>query len=248
VHWIEEWLGTLPPLAIAAVVCLIIGLESMGIPVPGELTLVSASLLAAVGAVNPWTVATGAAIGAIVGDSIGYAIGRRGGRALLERLGRRFPKHLGPPHLARAERTFARWGVWAVFFGRFIALLRILAGPLAGALKVPYRKFLVANASGGIVWAYGTVFAIYYTGRAAEKWLKDFSWVLLVVAVLAGLGSTWYFKRRAAHQAAEIELDGLDAFEEPDDPMEATAEAATVAAGVAAGLAEAVRVDLVKRA
>ena len=129
-----------------------------------------------------------AAIGAIVGDSIGYAIGRRGGRPLLERLGRRFPKHLGPPHLARAERTFARWGVWAVFFGRFIALLRILAGPLAGALQVPYRKFLLANATGGIVWAFGTVFAIYYVGQAAEEYLKDFSWVALVVAVVAGPG------------------------------------------------------------
>src|SRR5688572_23405493 len=154
----------------------------MGIPVPGELTLVSASLLASFGAVNPWTVATGAAIGAIVGDSVGYAIGRRGGRALLERLGRRFPKHLGPPHLARAERTFAKWGVWAVFFGRFIALLRILAGPLAGALRVPYPKFLLANATGGIVWAFGTTYAIYYIGQVAEEYLKDFSWAALVLA------------------------------------------------------------------
>ena len=65
----------------------------------------------------------------------------------LERLGRRFPKHLGPPHLAHAERIFARWGVWAVFFGRFVALLRILAGPLAGALKVPLRVLRSAPAA-----------------------------------------------------------------------------------------------------
>jgi membrane protein DedA with SNARE-associated domain len=190
--------------------------------------------MAAKGVLSPWTVASAAALGAIVGDSIGYTIGRRGGRALLERLGRRFPKHLGPPHLARAERTFARWGVWAVFFGRFIALLRILAGPLAGALRVPYRKFLVANAAGGIVWAYGTVFAIYYIGRAAEKWLKDFSWVALVVAVCAGLATTAYFKRRATARAHETQAE-LDA-EMPDDPVEATVEAATVAASIASAI------------
>ena len=134
----------------------------MGIPLPGEITLVSASLLAATGVINLWGVAIAASVGAIVGDSIGYAIGRRGGRPLLERFGRRFPKHFGPPHLARAEQIFAEWGVWAVFFGRFVALLRILAGPLAGALHVPYRKFLIANAAGGIVWAFGTSFVIYY--------------------------------------------------------------------------------------
>jgi membrane protein DedA with SNARE-associated domain len=102
---------------IFVVVGAIILLESMGVPLPGEITLISASLLAATGTVSIWGVAIGAAIGAIVGDSIGYAIGRRGGRPLLERFGRRFPKHFGPTHLARAERVFAKWGVWAVFFG-----------------------------------------------------------------------------------------------------------------------------------
>jgi membrane protein DedA with SNARE-associated domain len=197
-HTIQAWLGALPPYGVAALVALIVGLESMGIPLPGELTLIAAALLAAAGAIDPLWIAIAAATGAIAGDSIGYIIGRRGGRALLERLGRRFPKHLGPPHLAQAERVFARWGVWAVFFGRFIALLRILAGPLAGALKVPYAKFLVANACGGIVWAGGTTYAIYYAGVAAEAWLKDFSWAALVIAVLLGLAGTAYIKYRAA--------------------------------------------------
>jgi membrane protein DedA with SNARE-associated domain len=231
--WIESWIHTLPPLAVGGVVFLIIGLESMGIPLPGELTLVTASLMAATGAINPWWVAGSAAAGAIVGDSIGYTIGRRGGRALLERLGRRFPKHLGPPHLARAERTFAKWGVWAVFFGRFIALLRILAGPLAGALKVPYWKFLVANAAGGIVWAFGTVFVIKAVGEAAEEYLKDFSYVALIVAVVAGLGSTWFFKRRAAQHAKQTEAELAADEAEIDTVGEGTVEAGTVAAAVA---------------
>ena len=175
--WIDSWLHTLPPLAVAGVVCLIIGLESMGIPLPGELTLVTASVMASTGSISPWLVASAAALGAIIGDSIGYAIGRRGGRRMLERLGKRFPKHLGPPHLNRAERTFARWGVWAVFFGRFIALLRIFAGPLAGSLRMPYFKFLVANVCGGIVWATGITYLIWYLGVAAEKWMSRASWI-----------------------------------------------------------------------
>jgi len=197
VEFVESWLASMPALSIYAVVGLVIGLESMGIPLPGEITLVSASLLAATGVTQPWWVAIAASTGAIVGDSIGYAVGRRGGRALLVRLGRRFPRHVGPEHLGRAERIFNRWGVWAVFFGRFVALLRILAGPLAGALHVPYRKFLLANATGGLVWAFGTTYLIFYTGRAAEHWLKDFSWAALGLAVLCGIATTVYLKRRA---------------------------------------------------
>jgi membrane protein DedA with SNARE-associated domain len=207
VHYVEAWMATLPPLAIYAVVGLIIGLESMGIPLPGELTLVGASLLAVKGVANPWAVGFVAAVGAIVGDSIGYAVGRRGGRAVLEKFGRRFPKHFGPAHLARAEHAFKKYGVWAVFFGRFVALLRILAGPLAGALRVPYRKFLIANAAGGVVWAYGTTFAIYYLGVAAEHWLKQFSWVALVVALLVGLTTTFILKRRAHHAVVVAEAE-----------------------------------------
>jgi membrane protein DedA with SNARE-associated domain len=191
-------MATLPPIAIYAVVGLVIGMESMGIPLPGEFALVGASLLAATGLTDPWLVGLAAAIGAIAGDSIGYVVGRRGGRAVLERFGRRFPRHFGPAHLAHAERIFQRHGVWAVFFGRFVALLRILAGPLAGALHVPYPKFLLANAAGGIVWAYGTAFAIFYAGQAAERWLKQFSWLALVVALVVGLATTLYLKRRAA--------------------------------------------------
>ncbi|MDI1463800.1 DedA family protein [Catellatospora sp. KI3] len=204
---VTAWLETLPPILIYLIVGLVIGTESMGIPLPGEIVLVSASLLAATtDYASPWGVAIGAAVGAIVGDSIGYAVGKRGGRPLLERLGRRFPKHLGPAQIARAETMFGRWGTWAVFFGRFVALLRILAGPMAGALRVPYRRFLVANAAGGITWAFGTTFAIYALGAVAEHWMKRFSWAALVLALVFGLGSTWYLKRRAHKHGAEENL------------------------------------------
>ncbi|MEU6388198.1 DedA family protein [Streptomyces sp. NPDC046939] len=201
---VQEWLDTIPAVAIYALVAGVIGLESLGIPLPGEIVLVSAALLSSQhGEVNPVILGICATAGAVVGDSIGYAIGRKGGRPLLAKLGRKFPKHFGPAHIATAERSFDKWGMWAVFVGRFIALLRIFAGPLAGVLHMPYWRFLIANVLGGIVWAGGTTAVIYYLGIVAEDWLKRFSYVGLGLAVLFGLGSMLFMKRRAAKVAAE---------------------------------------------
>jgi len=200
-------LQTIPPLAVYFIVGAIIGVESLGIPLPGEIALVSAALLASRHTldINPVAVGAAATTGAIIGDSIGYSIGRRFGMSLFERLGNRFPKHFGPGHVALAKRLFTRWGVWAVFFGRFIALLRILAGPLAGALKMPYPHFLAANASGGLLWAGGTTAVVYYAGLAAERWLSRFSWIALVVAVLVGIGMTLLLRERTSRLIAELE-------------------------------------------
>jgi membrane protein DedA with SNARE-associated domain len=204
---VDAMLQTIPPLAVYLVVGAIIGIESLGIPLPGEIALVSAALLASRHTldINPVAVGAAATIGAIIGDTIGYSIGRRFGMSLFERLGRRFPKHFGPGHVALAKRLFARWGVWAVFVGRFIALLRILAGPLAGALKMRYTHFLAANASGGLLWAGGTTAVVYYAGLAAERWLSRFSWIALVVAVLVGIGMTMLLRERTSRLIAELE-------------------------------------------
>jgi membrane protein DedA with SNARE-associated domain len=210
---VEAWLGTIPPIAVYVLLWAVIGIESMGIPLPGEVALVSASLLAATGAVSPWGVGIAAAAGAIIGDSIGYWIGRRGGQAVFDRLGLRFPKHLGPEKIDRARRTFHRHGVWAVFFGRFVALLRILAGPIAGSMRMPYWKFLLANAGGGVFWAGGTTAVIYFLGRAAERWLKDFSWALLGVVVLGGAATALVVRHRARAIAA------TDPGHQPAEPL-----------------------------
>ncbi|MEI6254215.1 MAG: DedA family protein, partial [Mycobacteriaceae bacterium] len=96
---------------------------------------------------------------------------------------------------------------WAVFFGRFIALLRILAGPLAGALRMRYPHFLAANASGAICWAGGTTAVVYFLGLAAEKWLSRFSWVALVLAVLLGVVMTRLLKERTGKLIAQLESE-----------------------------------------
>src|ERR1700756_265926 len=186
---VEALLRSIPPLAVYLVVGGVVGIESLGVPLPGEIVLVSAALMASHHdlAVNPVGVGLAAVIGAVIGDSIGYTIGRRFGMPLFDRLGRRFPKHFGPGHVALAEKLFNCWGVRAVFFGRFIALLRIFAGPLAGALKMPYPRFLAANVSGGICWAGGTTALVYFAGMAAERWMERFSWIALVIAVVGGV-------------------------------------------------------------
>jgi membrane protein DedA with SNARE-associated domain len=210
---VQEWLETVPAVSVYVLVGVVIGLESLGIPLPGEIILVSSALLASQhGDIDPVVLGVCATAGAIIGDSIGYLIGRKGGRPLLAWLGRKFPRHFSEGHVATAERAFQKWGMWAVFFGRFIALLRIFAGPLAGVLRMPYWKFAVANVLGGILWAGGTTAVIYYVGVVAEAWLKRFSWLGLAAAVLVGVASMVVVKRKAAkasqqhaEQSAEAE-------------------------------------------
>ncbi|BBG03503.1 MULTISPECIES: DedA family protein [Pseudonocardia] len=186
---LDTWLITVPPLVVYLLVAVVVGIESIGVPLPGEIVLVGAALLATrpgLG-IDPVVVAASATAGAIVGDSIGYTLGRRYGLGLLGWLGRRFPRHMGPGHVDMARRVFERHGVWAVLFGRFVAILRILAGPLAGTMRMRYPVFLAANATGAVLWAGGTVAAVQLLGLVAETWLHRFSWVALVIAILVGL-------------------------------------------------------------
>ncbi|MFI6549134.1 DedA family protein [Streptomyces prunicolor] len=201
---VQEWLDSVPAVAVYAVVALVIGVESLGIPLPGEIVLVSAALLSSQhSGINPIILGACASLGAVIGDSIGYAIGRKGGRPLLAWLANKFPRHFSEGHVATAERSFEKWGMWAVFFGRFIALLRIFAGPLAGVLHMPYWKFLIANVLGGIIWAGGTTAVVYYVGIVAEDWLKRFSYFGLAAAVLVGLASMLMVRRKAQKMTAK---------------------------------------------
>ena len=201
---VDALLISVSPVVVYVLVALVIGLESMGIPLPGEVILVSAALLATRQDldISPLWIAAAASGGAIVGDSIGYLAGRRWGAQMFDVLGRRFPKHAGPDRLAYTEHVFARYGVWAVFFGRFVALLRMFAGPVAGALNMPYPRFLAANALGGFVWACGTTAAVYTMGTRAEQWLHDSSWIGLAVAVGAGIAVSTVFRRRLERSVA----------------------------------------------
>ncbi|WP_232836876.1 DedA family protein [Lentzea terrae] len=186
---LTQWLHTVPPLLVYVVVGLVVGLESMGIPLPGEIVLVAAALMASHhDGVSPLIVGAAASAGAIIGDSVGYALGKRFGPRMFSWAGDKFPKHFSADRIGRAQALFTRYGAWAVFFGRFVALLRILSGPLAATMGMHYGKFLLANAAGGIAWAGGTTAAVYFVGEAAEHYLAEFSWIALLVVLLAVIG------------------------------------------------------------
>jgi membrane protein DedA with SNARE-associated domain len=206
---IDQWLQVIPPLAVYLLVAAMVGIESLGIPFPGETALIAAALLssAARAGIAWWWVAVAAAAGAIGGDSVGYALGRRYGRGLFGWLGGKFPRHLGPDHVAYAEHVFGRWGATAVFFGRWVAILRIFAGPLAGALRMPYSRFLLANAAGGLGWALAVSAAVHYLGVAAETALSRFSYAALLAGIVVGLAGAVLLRKKmntlvANHAAA----------------------------------------------
>ncbi|GAA1135231.1 DedA family protein [Kribbella jejuensis] len=194
------------------VVGLVIGVESMGVPLPGETTLIAAALLASQHHLKIEYVVLAAALGAIVGDSIGYFIGRKAGRSLFERLGRRF-HHFSPARIVRAEKYFHKYGVWTVFFGRWVALLRIFAGPMAGMLRMHYPRFLAANAAGGIAWATTIGLVAYKIGDNADKIFGRVSvGALIAIAVVAvGLFVVHKVRKRRRDQAEDVTLESASA-------------------------------------
>src|SRR5262245_34473820 len=132
-------------------VFLVVMAESAGLPVPGETSLLLASAFAATGRLHIAGVIAAAALGAIVGDTSGYWIGRRYGIPLLRRYGRlvRFDE----AKLSNAEAFFGRHGEKTVFLGRFVPVGRIFSAVLAGVGRMRYPRFLLWNATGGLVWA-----------------------------------------------------------------------------------------------
>jgi undecaprenyl-diphosphatase len=139
-----------PQIGYPALAALIFG-ESAGLPLPGETALITAGGLVAGGHLTLPLVILVAATAAIVGDTLGYWLGRRGGRRFLLRPG------FGATHrrhaVERADRFFARYGVATVFFGRWVPGVRVVAAVMAGATKMPWRRFALANAAGAFAWA-----------------------------------------------------------------------------------------------
>jgi membrane protein DedA with SNARE-associated domain len=145
-------------------ISVVIGIESMGIPLPGETMLILAAMYAVRNPdLNIWLIAAAASAGAIIGDNCGYWIGKRLGYPLLRRFGSRFG--MSDRRIKLGQYLFAKFGPWVVFFGRFIALLRILAAFLAGVNRMNWSLFTLANAAGGMLWALVFAFGGYYLGR-----------------------------------------------------------------------------------
>jgi membrane protein DedA with SNARE-associated domain len=176
---------------------LLVALESAGAPVPGETGLIAACVLASQGYLDIVSVITAASGGAIVGDNVGYWIGRLGGRRLLERwpASGRYLGHVVP----RAEAFFARHGGKAVFFARFITVLRIAGAWVAGVAGMPWWRFLAWNVAGGVAWATGMGLATYYAGQAATEALSQYGMIgaTMLAALALMFGGLHLFRRRS---------------------------------------------------
>ena len=164
-----------------------VAIESAGVPLPGETALIAASILVTQGHYTLWEVIAVASIGAIFGDNVGYWIGRIGGRGLLERWEplARYSRRALPP----AERFFAKHGSKTVFLGRFIAFLRVTAAWLAGISHMPWKRFLIWNAAGGIAWATLVAVISYEFGRAAGDAIGKYGLYGVIVVVVLGLAA-----------------------------------------------------------
>lgn len=179
-------------------------IESMGVPAPGESAVIAAALYAAtthqIGIVP---LVASAAVGAILGDNIGYVIGRSVGFRLLHRYGRKIG--LTEPRIKLARYMFQRYGVRVVFFGRFVAVLRTFTALIAGATEMDWKRFLAANALGGIFWASLYGFGAYALGHEARK-LEGPLAIGLGAVALAAIGfSIYQLRRHEARLIAEAE-------------------------------------------
>jgi membrane protein DedA with SNARE-associated domain len=175
----------------------IVMFESAGVPLPGETALVSAAIYAgAVGGLQIEYVIAVAASAAIIGDNVGFFIGRKWGLPLLQRYGHLV--NLDEKRLALGARLFERHGAKIVFYGRFIAFLRIFAALLAGALNYGWRPFLFYNALGGICWALVFGLGGYVFGDTVTK-LSGPIGLLAFVAAVGGVAAFWWFAKRQEH-------------------------------------------------
>ncbi|MGE5137635.1 MAG: DedA family protein [Gemmatimonadota bacterium] len=165
----------------------LIMLEDFGIPVPGETILIAAAVYAGAGRLSIVVVGLVAVLAAVIGDNIGYAIGHFGGRALVLRYGRYVL--LTSERLDKAERFFRRHGGKVVVVARFIEGLRQANGIVAGTVRMPWRRFLVFNAIGAVLWVGVWTAAGYLAGDHIQVIYTEVTryslYVLIALGVLA---------------------------------------------------------------
>jgi len=192
-HWLRAFVADYGYWAVA----LALLAESVGLPVPGELTLLLASFLAYqehqlhLG----WIIVV-ATCSTTLGGDLGYAVGHYGGRPLLDRYQNFF--QIPPSMMKRGERMFARYGAAAIFFARFVFGVRIFAGPLAGVLRMRLRAFALYNFLGAVVWVTFIASAGYLFGqhwRTLLRTMQRFNIAVLIVAVGVVLFLWWRYRR-----------------------------------------------------
>ena len=192
---------TAPPALVYLVVIALVFAEDavfVGFVVPGETAAVLGGVAAARGSVSVTWMMVGVVLAAIVGDSVGYEVGRYAGPRMLR--ARMLDRHRD--RIEAARTLLARRGSVAVFLGRSVAFFRAVMPALAGMALMPYRRFLVANAAGGIVWGVATVLLGFLAGNSYERVEKAFgrgAAIAIAAVVLLAIGA-WVLRRRRSER------------------------------------------------
>jgi membrane-associated protein len=197
---LDSVLTARPALVYLVVIALVFAEDAVfvGFVVPGETAAVLGGVAAARGNVSLTWMMVGVVLAAIVGDSVGYEVGRYAGPRMLR--ARMLDRHRDRIEAARA--LLARRGSVAVFLGRSVAFFRAVMPALAGMALMPYRRFLVANAAGGIVWGVATVLLGFLAGNSYERVEKAFgrgAAIAIAAVVLLAIGA-WALRRRRSER------------------------------------------------
>ncbi len=186
------------------VVAVVIGFESVGLPFPGETVLILAGIFAGTKHdLNIVSVIVTAAVAAIVGQTIGYVVGREFGYRLLLRYGPYVKLTEG--RIKLGEYLFLRYGTKIIFIGRFVPVLRSVAGILAGANRMPWPQFILANIAGAFAWAGIFGFAAYMLGHQVEHLAGPLVVVVGIAALIVLAIGANFVGRHEAQLVAEAE-------------------------------------------
>jgi len=198
-HIFELLRGALVHYGYWAVAALLL-MENAGLPLPGETILLLASFLAYSEheLQLPWVIVVGT-VASTLGGEFGFALGRQGGRPLIERYRHVFS--IRAETVERGDRLFERYGAATVFLARFLFGMRVVASLLAGALHMPWRKFVLFNFLGAGVWVTAICSAGYlfggHWGRLAHD-LRRFDLLVAIVVVVAVFWLWWRSRKRTA--------------------------------------------------
>lgn len=200
ISFVLHELHSLPgPLVYGLVMLLVFGEAALfvGFVLPGETTVLVAGVIASQGNINIGVLCVLVVVAAVVGDSVGYAVGHYfGDRLLANRFLQRHREELDS-----AIQGMRRRGSTYVFLGRFTAFLRAVMPGLAGVSRMRYRRFLVANALGGVVWGVAYSLFGYFGGSQLPKIEKYSGWVsIALIAVLVASVLGMHYLRRAAQR------------------------------------------------
>jgi membrane protein DedA with SNARE-associated domain len=186
------------------VIAVVIGLESIGLPFPGETVLILAGIFAGTKHdLNIVAVVVTAALSAIAGQVVGFIIGREFGYRLLLRYGPYV--RINESRIKLGEYLFLRHGTKIIVVARFVPLLRSLAGILAGANRMPWLPFLAANIVGAFAWAAVFGFAAYLLGHQVEHVARPLMIVIGIAALAVLAIGAHFISRHEAQLAAEAE-------------------------------------------